>query len=78
MKGITRYSKDIPGSSGNYQWPVRFDKTDSFLGIGQSHGEMSGAPDRVLLDGNQVKALLRFLRNARKAKTPRPKKRAKR
>lgn len=60
MKGITEYSKKIPGAPGNFQWPVNFDLTDGFLGIDQEHP--SAGDERVLLCPRQVAALLEFLR----------------
>lgn len=55
----TVYSKDIPGTEGNYNWSVRFDSTDGFLGITQM--KANGEIERVLLSPRQVKALKAFV-----------------
>lgn len=57
-KGETIYSEDIEGTQGNYNWSVRFDETNGFIGISQGHGEV--VPGRVLLSPNQVSELVRF------------------
>ncbi|KKN39248.1 hypothetical protein LCGC14_0745310 [marine sediment metagenome] len=67
MSDITRYSDTIPGTEGNYTWPVRFDKTTGgYLGITQEHdgGEPS---ERVLLSRRQVSALIAFYQGKRRA-----------
>ena len=33
------YSEKIKGNPGNYDWQVRFDLTDGYLGITQFEGE---------------------------------------
>lgn len=60
VNGITRYSKIIPGSRGNYGWTVRYDLLDGYLGITQVEG--GEIKDRILLSGKQVKALLDFVK----------------
>lgn len=59
--GITTYSKDIPGARGNYEWPVRFDVTDGFVGVTQFDGNK--VKDRVLLSPEQVKKLIAFIKS---------------
>jgi hypothetical protein len=56
-----RYSKDVPGETGNYLWPVKFDEARGFVGISQRHNEEGGVIDRVLLSPKQVRALLTFV-----------------
>jgi len=58
-KGVTTYSKEIPGETRNYNKPVRFDLTDGFLGISQEDG--ANVRDRVLLSPAQVRELLSFV-----------------
>lgn len=58
-KGITEYSKKIPGERGNYKWPVQFDITDKYVRIVQLDGEK--VKDVVLLSPGQVRALLKFV-----------------
>lgn len=58
-RGITRYSERIKGNRGNFNWPVRFDLTDGYLGITQMEGE--SVNDRVLLSPTQVQELLDFV-----------------
>jgi len=58
MKGRTDYSEKIKGSPRNYNWAVRFDLTDGYLGITQFDGE--AVKDRVLLSPSQVRDLLNF------------------
>jgi len=57
--GLTTYSEKIKGSEGNYDWEVRFDLTDGFLGITQFEGQT--VKDRVLLSPAQVRQLLAFV-----------------
>lgn len=57
--GITRYSERINGSPRNYNWPVRFDVTDGYVGITQMEGDV--VKDRVLLSPAQVQQLLEFV-----------------
>jgi hypothetical protein len=62
----TRYSEEIPGSRGNYDWGVRFDRHNGYLGINQWNDE---GLERILLSPKQVKALLEFI-GAEKARAP--------
>ena len=82
---VIKYSGVIPGFLGNYRWPVKFDLYGPFLGITQFDPKIpvEGLPgsvmSRVLLSGNQVCALLRFLKTkggdpVAKKKTKKPKK----
>lgn len=57
-KGTTVYSDRIKGAPRNYNWPVRLDITDGYLGITQFDGEK--VKDRVLLSPAQVRELLKF------------------
>ena len=57
--GLTTYSEKIKGSEGNYDWQVRFDLTDGFLGITQFEGET--VKDRVLLSPAQARELVNFV-----------------
>jgi len=56
---LTMYSEKIDGQRGNYNWPVRFDRTDGYIGISQTHE--TGEIERVLLSPNQVRALKEVL-----------------
>lgn len=58
-KGITVYSERIKGSPRNYNWQVRFDLTDGYLGISQIEGDQ--VKDRVLLSPAQVRELVEFV-----------------
>lgn len=58
-KGITEYSKEVPGCKGNYGWTAQFDITDGFLRIVQKDGP--DIKEAVLLSPRQVKAMLAFL-----------------
>lgn len=58
-KGETIYSEEYPGTTENYNWSVRFDLTDGYLGIDQSESRM--VKDRVLLSKHQIKSLLLWL-----------------
>ena len=60
MKGISEFSRQIPGTRGNFHWPVRFDILDGYVGISQLH-PAGGQWERVLLSPNQVSALAKFL-----------------
>ena len=53
MKHITKYSAEIKGARGNYNWSVSFDKTNGYIGILQTG-------DHVLLSPAQFKALVKF------------------
>lgn len=64
--GRTTYSEKIKGAPGNYNWQVRFDDTDGFLGITQFDGEV--VKDRVLLSPAQVMELLSFVRGKKAAR----------
>lgn len=57
-KGTTVYGEKIKGARGNYNWPVRFDVTDGYLGVTQYDGDT--VKDRVLLSPAQVRELLKF------------------
>lgn len=57
-KGETIYSDQIEGRRENYHWSVKFDLTDDSLGISQFDDDEI---HRVLLSGNQVKELVKFL-----------------
>jgi hypothetical protein len=61
-----RYSKQFPGDTGNHQYPARFDKDGSYLGISQ--GKPDGSLERVLLSAAQVRELLKFLGASRQRK----------
>lgn len=58
-RGQTTYSEKVNGIPGNYDWEVRFDLTDGFLGITQYDGE--AVKDRVLLSPGQVRELVNFI-----------------
>ncbi|MDP2410329.1 MAG: hypothetical protein Q8M26_08590 [Pseudolabrys sp.] len=58
-KGITEYSKKIPGSRGNYRWPVRFEITDGYLAVTQYEGDK--VKDKVLLSPAQVRKMVAFI-----------------
>jgi hypothetical protein len=58
--GETSYSVRIEGDKRNYQWSVRYDVTDEYLGITQFEGD--AAKERVLLSPQQVRELLLFLK----------------
>lgn len=58
--GRTTYSEMIKGTHGNFNWPVRFDLGDGYVGITQFDGDGAVA-DRVLLSPEQVRELLAFL-----------------
>ncbi len=65
--GITRYSKRVPGTKRNWNWSVKFDKTDGYIGISQTHNEplLEGELklERVLLSRRQFRALVAFNQN---------------
>lgn len=58
-RGDTTYSEKIKGARGNYNWTVRFEKTDGFLGVTQYEGET--IKDKVLLSPDQVRELVSFV-----------------
>lgn len=58
--GLTTYSKTIPGTRHNYNWPVWFDMTDGCLGITQ-FDEAGKVTERVLLSQKQVQELKAFI-----------------
>jgi hypothetical protein len=58
-KGMTKYSATVPGTARNYNWPIRFDKTDGFVGITQLETD-GRIKDRVLLSPKQITELLLF------------------
>lgn len=58
----THYSPDVPGATGNYNWPVRFDRTRGYVGITQwDPKDPNRVTDRILLSPEQQKQLLNFL-----------------
>ena len=59
MKGITRYSQEVPGDEHNHGFICRFDVTDGYVGISQSDDGKRWS-DRVLLSPKQLRALIRF------------------
>jgi len=59
MKGRTYYGEKIKGTAGNYDWQVRFDLTDGYLGINQYEGET--LKERVLLSPAQVRQFVEFV-----------------
>lgn len=65
MKGRTHYSEEIKGARGNYNFPVRYDLTDGYLGITQK--ESGTVMDRVLLSPRQVEEMTKFLDRPRPA-----------
>jgi hypothetical protein len=58
--GITKYSDEFPGTRSNYNWTVRFDKTDGMIGITQKESDGS-VKNRVLMSAAQTAALLKFI-----------------
>jgi hypothetical protein len=64
--GRTTYSEKIKGDRGNFDWQVRFDLTDGFLGITQFDGE--AVKDRVLLSPAQAKELVEFVSGKKTAR----------
>lgn len=56
--GLTKYSEQVEGNTGNHKLPARFDMTDGYLGITQTEGDRT---DRVLLSPKQVAELLAFV-----------------
>jgi hypothetical protein len=52
------YSDTIPGSERNYDWPVRFEKSEGFVRIAQ---DADNGPETILLCPRQVKALVAFV-----------------
>lgn len=59
---LTVYSDRVQGDVGNFDWTVRFDVTDGYVGISQ-WGD-SGC-ERILLSPAQMKALFEFVRDRR-------------
>ena len=57
----TRYSEDIKGDQGNFNWSACFDLTGGYLGISQSQG--GELKDRVLLSPKQVEELVAFVQS---------------
>lgn len=57
-EGLTIYSDAVEGETGNWDWRVKFDITDGYIGITQWNDDSS---DRVLLSPRQVQALKRFI-----------------
>ena len=66
MSDEIEYSAEIPGNTGNYEWPIRMDETDGYLGINQMKDNR--VTDRVLLSRPQVEALIAFYRKLRPAR----------
>ena len=62
--GRTTYSEKVKGARGNYNWIVRFDLTNGYLGITQFEGDTVKV--RVLLSPAQVKELLEFIGSSKK------------
>jgi hypothetical protein len=58
-KGETVYSDKIESEPGNYNWSVRFDFTDGFVGIDQDKDHVLC---RVLLSKTQVRELIAFVK----------------
>lgn len=56
-----KYSEQIAGDKGNYDWPVRFDVHNGYIGITQWN---DGSGDRVLLSPGQLAELRKFLRRS--------------
>lgn len=61
MRGITKYSHPITGTTTTHNLTARFDMTDGCLGISQWEGTEIKDAERVLLSKAQVKALIGFL-----------------
>ena len=61
--GDTYYSKDVPGDSRNWKWPVRFDYTDGYIGIAMTIGARPS--ERVLLTPKQFDELVKFVEHER-------------
>lgn len=59
-RGDITYSEKIKGTHRNFNWPVRFDRTDEYVGVTQFNGDGSVA-DRVLLSPEQVRELVAFV-----------------
>lgn len=64
--GRTTYSEKIKGARGNYDWAVRFDLTDGYLGVNQYEGEK--LKERILLSPAQVRELLNFVTGKKAAR----------
>ena len=60
----THYGPWLAGDSGNYDLPVRFDRTDGYVGISQK--DDAATTERVLLTPRQVRALRAFIQARRK------------
>lgn len=58
----TRYSDTIEGDKRNFDWMARFDDTDGYIGITQSDNPRRNDTSRVLLSPDQVKALMKFVK----------------
>jgi len=58
---VTEYSSQIEGTLRNYNWPVRFDHTDGFVGVDQ-YDEEGHVKSRVLLSPVQVEELIVFVK----------------
>lgn len=57
---LTVYSDKVQGDAGNFNWAVRFDVTDGYVGISQ-WGD-SGC-ERILLSPAQIKVLFEFIKD---------------
>ena len=57
----TEYSETVKGEPGNYNWPVRFDKTGQWIRISQDQNGLVPAHATVLLSKKQYEALLEFV-----------------
>jgi hypothetical protein len=59
--GKTRWSEQVPGDVGNYDWPAQFAVTDGYVNVYQKKPDGSGT-ESVLLSPAQVRELVKFLR----------------
>lgn len=66
VRGRTYYSEKIKGDSGNYDFVVRFDVTDGYIGLTQYDGEE--VKDRILLSPSQVTEFLNFARGKKSSR----------
>lgn len=63
LEEITEYGEHVEGDAGNYFWKTRFNITDGYVGITQSDAPHVNDTSRVLLSPDQVKALIRFVKD---------------
>ena len=68
MRNEIEYSEKIAGVAANYDWPVRFDDHDGFLGVTQFDEDGETANNRILLSPGQAAALISFYRKWHPAK----------